>query len=437
MKPSTFIVCCLPLLAACAPDELPPLPPTSDAVVFEGARLIVGNDSAPIENSILVVEDGILSQVGAAGQVEIPDRAARVSLAGKTVMPALIDIHVHVGYRDVIDMTDVPANYTRENVIDHLRRSAYYGAAAVLSMGLDRGDIAFDLRENPIPGAARMLTAGPGIARPNASTGATDRRDVAYGIDTEEEARSAVRELAANNVDVVKIWVDDRGGTVEKLTPELYGAVIDEATAQGVQVAAHIFNLEDAKGLLRANLHGFAHGIRDLPLDDEFMELLVEHPDLFLIPNLPERGPRTDDDLRFAAETLPPEEIAAMRAAQSTFEVDPDELFETQAGNLMAMYEAGVRVGFGTDSDGAGWDAHEELFDMVAAGMTPAEVIVAATSTSAEIIGLDDLGTLEAGKSADFIVLNSNPLEDIANTRDISSVYLRGEAVDRDALRVP
>ena len=120
--------------------------------------------------------------------------------------------------------------------------------------------------------------------------------------------------MAARNVDVVKIWVDDRGGTVEKLTPELYGAVIDEAYAHGIQVAAHIFNLEDAKGLLRENLHGFAHGVRDLPLDDEFMALLVEHPDLFLIPNLPERGPRTDDDLRFAAETLPAAEIEEMRA---------------------------------------------------------------------------------------------------------------------------
>ncbi|MFL2546647.1 MAG: amidohydrolase family protein [Candidatus Rariloculaceae bacterium] len=433
MRFTVFVFFCLPLLSACTPDAGPS--EQSSAVVFEGARLIIGDDSQPIENSVFVVEGGRLSQVGVAGAVTVPDSAARVNLAGKTVMPTLIDLHVHLGYRDIEGMTDVPANFTRDNVIDHLRRSAYYGAAVVLSMGLDRGDIAFELRDNPVPGAARLLTAGPGIARPNASTGATDRRDIAYGVDTESEARAAVRELATSNVDVVKIWVDDRGGTVEKLTPELYDAIIEEADAQGLQVAAHIFNLEDAKGLLRANLHGFAHGVRDLPVDAEFMELLAALPDLYLIPNLPERGPRTDDDLRFAAETLPAEEIEVMRAAQATFEIDPAELFETQAGNLLAMHNAGVTIGFGTDSSGAGWEAHEELFDMVEAGLSPAEVIVAATSTSAEIIGLDDLGTLEVGKSADFIVLNSNPLDDIANTRDIAGVYLRGESVDRDGLR--
>jgi len=430
-----LLLWCIPWLVACAPENSSPLVQSSAAVVFEGARLITGNESAPIENSVFVVEDGKFTQVGAAGDLTPPAGAQRVDLSGKTVMPAIIDLHVHLGYLDVMGMTNSPANFSRQNLVDHLARLAYYGVSAGLSMGLDRGDLPYEVRAETLPGVARLLTAGAGIARPNASTGNADRRDVAYGIDTEAAARAAVRELASRGVDIVKIWVDDRGGTVEKLTPELYGAVIDEARAQGLQVAAHIFNLEDAKGLLRANLHGFAHGVRDLALDDEFMALLAEHPDVFLIPNLPERGPRTDADLQFAEETLPAAAIEAMRAQQSTFEVDPDDLFETQAGNLVRMYEAGVRVGFGTDGDGAAWDVHEELFDMVAAGMTPADVIVAATSTSAEIMDLDDLGAVAVGKSADFIVLDENPLDDILNTRQIASVYLRGTAVDRDALR--
>ena len=112
------------------------------------------------------------------------------------------------------------------------------------------------------------------------------------------------------------------------------------------------------------------------------------------------------------------------------------ELYEVQARNLAKLNAAGVRIGFGTDAGvSVGWNAHAELADMVAAGMTPAQVIVAATRTSAEILRLDQLGTIAAGKSADFIALDANPLDDITNTRRISRVYLRGQEVDRAALR--
>jgi imidazolonepropionase-like amidohydrolase len=430
-----LLLYCLPWVAACSQQEAPP-PATSSAVLFEGARLIIGDESRSVENAAFVVENGRFTQVGTAGEVEPPAGATRVDLTGKTVMPALVDLHVHLGYADIGGMTNSPENYSRDNLIDHLRRSAYYGTAAALSMGIDPGDMPLQLREETIPGAARFLSVGPGIARPNAGPGAADRRDIPYGVTTQQEARAAVRELAAKNVDMVKIWVDDRNGTVEKLTPDLYGAIIDEAHAHGLRVAAHIFNLEDAKDLLRAGLDGFAHGVRDLDIDAEFMALLAERPDLFLIPNLPESGLRSEADLAFFAETLPAEAIERMREELASQEGgDPDERFEVQAHNLARMHVAGVTIGFGTDGDGSGWNAHEELADMVAAGLSPAEVIVAATSTSAEILGLGELGTVAAGKSADFIVLDANPLDDIANTRRIDRVYLRGEEVDRGALR--
>ena len=261
-------------------------------------------------------------------------------------------------------------------------------------------------------------------------------RPIAYGVTTEDEAHAAVRELAAANVDMVKIWVDDRRGTVEKLTPELYGAVIDEAHRHDLRVAAHIFALADAKGLLRAGLDGFAHGVRDMDVDDELMALLAERPETFLIPNLPDSGQRSEDDLGFLAETLPAAEIERLRdQLANRTRSGPSADFQLQARNLIRMKEAGVRIGMGTDGSGAGWNAHEEMADMVAAGMTPAEVIVAATRTAAEILGLANLGTVAAGKSADFLVLAANPLDDIEHTRRIERVYLRGEAVDREALR--
>jgi imidazolonepropionase-like amidohydrolase len=109
------------------------------------------------------------------------------------------------------------------------------------------------------------------------------------------------------------------------------------------------------------------------------------------------------------------------------------EAFAIQARNLDRLAREGIRVAFGTDGSVA-WAPHLEMEDMVRAGMSPADVIVAATGTSAELMRMADVGTLQVGKSADFLVLDANPLEDIRNTRRIASVYLRGVAIDRAAI---
>ncbi len=429
MRAFGLLLCTLPLIAACSPGG-----ESSSAVLYEGALLIVGDRTAPIANSAFLVEDGRFAAVGSAGAVDAPAGAARVDLSGKTVMPAIVDGHVHLGYADVAAMTDTPANYSRDNIVEHLERLAYHGVAAALSMGLDREE-ASGLREETIPGAALFRMAGAGIAMPDAGPGAADRRDVPYGVTTEAEARAAVQELAAAGVDIVKVWVDDRNGTVEKLTPPLYRAAIDEAHAQGLRVAAHIYYLEDATELLRAGVDGFAHGVRDLPVDREFLGLLAERPDVFLMPNLPDSGYLTERDLDFRAETLPESAVERMREqlAARTGPI-PGRSYRLQSNNLLRMQATGIPIVLGTDGDGAGWDAHEEMADMVAAGMTPAEVIVAATSAAAAVVGLDRSGSVAEGYSADFIVLDANPLENIYNTRRIDSVYLRGSEVDRAAL---
>jgi imidazolonepropionase-like amidohydrolase len=401
------------VFVASSPHVTGQAPQATGVMVFERARLIDGNGGPPVENAAFVVDRARVTQVGRTGQVQVPSGAVRVDLAGKTVIPAIIDTHTHLAG-------------TREALIDQLQGKAYYGVGVVMSLGQDSGDLPFQVREEIIPNAARFRTAGRGITMPEPG-----RSDIPYWITSEAEGRKAVQELAARKVDLVKIWVDDRDGKYKKLTPALYGAVIDEAHKHGLRVTAHIFSLEDAKGLLRAGIDAFAHGVRDRDIDEEFVALMKQRPNVVLVPNLPDRGVAAD--LSWLSDTVPAPELKKLQEA-ATDRPPVQQAFGIQARNLAKLNAAGVRIALGTDGSVV-WSQHVEMADMVASGMTPAQVIVASTRNSADLLQLRDVGTVQPGKSADFVVLNANPLDDITNTRRIAAVYLRGTAVDRAALK--
>ena len=420
---STAALLSLSLLAACGGQQetetaavaaSAPQPPAaaSTAVVYEGARVIVG-DGAVIDNATFVVDGGEFIAVGPSGSVDVPDGAQRVDLAGATVMPTLIDTHVHLSRE-------------RDALIEDLRRRAYFGVSAAMSLGQDEGEAVFQLRNEPQgDGLALYRTAGRGLTAPEPG-----RSDIPHWVTTAEEARAAVQEEAALGVDIIKIWVDDRDDQFDKLTPELYGAAIDEAHANGLRVVAHLFDLEDAKGLVRAGVDAFAHGVRDMDVDDEFMELVKANPDFVLGPNLPGRGVATD--VSWLQGQVSDEQFAQLQQQASAENPQAQEAFGIQARNLARMSSEGVTIVLGTDGNSP-WGPHMEMEDMVAAGMMPLDVITAATGNGAAYLRLDDRGTIEDGKRADFIVLDANPLDDITNTRQIRAVYFAGEELDRGA----
>ena len=380
-----------------------------NVTAFEGARIIVGDGSPAIEKGTIVVTGQNITAVGA--NVQVPAGAQRVNLAGKTVMPMIIDTHIHA-----------PDNVA-ENVRD-MKRRAYWGVSAAMSMGTETKDTSLKQRGQDVSGQARILSAGRGI------TGVEKGREqAAYWVANAAEGRKAVQENAAKRPDIIKIWVDDRDHSVPKLTPEIYSAIIDEAHKANIRVTAHIFNLDDGKGLLKANVDAFAHSVRDKDVDDELMALMKSHPNVVVNPNLPGRGVKSD--ISWLQGKLPADEFADVEKGN----VDNGKqaaAFGIQSRNLKRLTEANVPVVLGTDGNQP-WAPHQEMESMAVSGMTPMQVIVASTSRAAAFLRLNNQGAIQAGKSADLLVLDANPLDNITNTRRINAVYHKGQMVNRGA----
>ena len=421
-------VCSLLAVAALSAQS----PTSARPALLEGGRLIFDARRPPLEDAALLVDRGRIVKSGRKGDIRPPAGATRVDFTGKTIIPSLIDAHVHLGYQ--VGLAFAAENFTRETLLDQLNRYAYSGVAAVASLGTEPGDLPRRIRAGQAAGAlagALFLTAGRGIAAPNAGPGTPELKAAAYGVTTEDEARRAVREQVAHHVDFVKIWVDDRNGTVPKLNPSLYRAVIDEAHSHRTRVIAHIFYLDDAKDLARAGVDAFAHLVRDKEVDAELVSLMLQHhvaqmPNIAISENAAHADPPGWLDAPLLHEVTPAAVIDRIRASYARR--PPDAVARAQATyalmerSMAKLMTAGVTMVLGTD-DGAvrdyvyAYTAHRELTLLAHAGMPPARILDIATRGTAEFLRLRDFGTLENGKSADFIVLAANPLDDIAILR--------------------
>ena len=425
-------------------------------VLYEGARLITGDGRELIEGSAFLVENGTITRVGRKGEVTAPAGAARVDLTGKIVMPTLVNTHGHPGFQK--GLTYAGENFTRESIVEDLNRALYFGVAVVQSQGIEKGELTYQIRADQQAGklgGGRLLIAGRGIGAPNAGPGAAAYAGIAYEITTEAEARRAVQELAAKKVDLVKIWVDDRNGRAPRLSSALFRAVIDEGHKHGLKVNAHVFYHTDAVDLVEAGIDGLAHLVRDKEMNAALVASIVKH-NVYVMPNLG-GGERTtyselphwlkDGDPLFTMlqATVAPEVVQRMKNAYAKVEpkavAGARERYGILQRSLAKLSAAGARIVLGSDTGLEdhffGFAEQRELESMVGAGMTAAQVIVAATSRPAEYLKLDKTGSLAVGKTADFLVLDANPLDDITNTRRIAKIYLKGAEVDRAALRGP
>lgn len=417
--------------------------------IFNNVRIITG-DGDVFENGAIVVRGGVILEVGPATTLAIPNDSVSHDLQGKTIIPALVNTHAHLGWEAYGDWGS--QYFTEDNLSDHLYRHAYYGVGTIISTGSDEEDVAKRVKLSQLRGdiGGARYHLSPGMGSPGGGPNPRFTDDPAYwgvhSIADPEQAIQAVRELATAGYRIAKIWVDsrdERRGAGVKLRPEIYSAVLDSASKYDMRIIAHATTLNDHKSLVELGNRRFIHMPYDTDVDDEYLQMVQEN-NVYIVPTLgmvtkrePYYIPAFQDPffydqvsttvLEALASNYTPVDAVLSEAAQ--------QRSNRMANNLLKLKD---HIILGTDAgavgDYFGYADHVELELFVRMGMTPLEAIIASTSRSAEAFGLDNVGSLQAGKVADFIVLDESPLDDIRNTRQIYEVYLRGQRVDRETL---
>lgn len=415
-----FFLCAL----ACKSQERT----TGNYTAYTGATIIDGNGGTPIPDGVLLVRDGKVVAVGTKEDIPIPDDVTRRDVSGKTIMPGIINAHGHVGDVQGIE----GGHYSAQTIQDNLALYARYGVTTVVSLGGDQA-AAVPLRavnDTTATQRARLFIAGEVISGK-----------------TPAEALAVVDKNKAMGVDFMKIRVDDNLGTSPKMTEEVYRAVIKRSHELGYKIATHLYYLDDAKKLLDAGTDMLAHSVRDLPVDAVFIKLIKDKK----VPYCPTFTRELStyvygDTAAFFTDPfflmvydqatfqplLDPARQAKMRDSKSA--ITYKKQLPVAMANLKTLIDAGVPIVFGTDSGiptrFMGYFEHLEMEMMAEAGLTPMQIIVSASKTAAETLGLKEVGTLSPGHWADFLVLDADPLADIRNVRKLEGVYIGGEKVE-------
>ena len=412
-------------MAAAACQGAPEMPEGPPVTALTDVRIIDGTGQAPIENGTILISEGLITAAGAG--VEVPDGATTVDLAGKTVMPGLVNAHGHVQHvTDALPM--------RDDLVRRLQMYANYGVTTVVSLGQQQDDqadvvILRDEQDALELDRARVYTSGPSTR----------------GHQTPDDARQAVNELADRGVDRIKFHMQ---GGANAMSGETVAGLIDQAHTRGLRTFSHIFTLAEAKLVVEGGIDVVAHSVRDQDVDEELIEAMraqnvgyvptltrdlsvfayEETPAYFQEPFFQRGMSVYDDEVAMLSEPEYQQGVRENEQAQSI-----KAALDQATRNLKLLSDAGIQIGMGTDSGVRGnpgrWQGyfeHVEMEMMVDAGMTPMQVLVAATSGAAAVSQLDRVGTIAPGRAADLLVLDANPLDDIRNTRQIDSVWIEG-----------
>ena len=400
-----------------APGESPD---GAGALALVGAQLIDATGAPPVADAVVVVRDGRIVSAGPRDTTPVPDGAETLDLTGKTIVPGLVNLHVH--YRE-----------GPEEIERQFRSQLYFGVTTARSIGSDSPErVAHLLESAGRPDAPRTYTAGLGFSYPGGFNAAGRNAPT-----TEEEARALVRDQVALGVHFIKMWVNEVAEPGLRIPPEIRAAIIDEAVRNGAVPVAHIDDEADGRQLVEAGLRDFLHSTvltfgpgAGVPVDDpdpspEFIQMGLDNgvsftPTLSIVQNrwhFAERPELLDDpELRAAFNTYNPDALAGWDDPARRAEVVDDPAFEDRKAAfrqlldfVKTMHDAGVAVALGNDAGTPnvpfGWGMHHEMELYVEAGLSPMDAIVAATATGAARmppVGEADFGTLESSKVADL-----------------------------------
>jgi imidazolonepropionase-like amidohydrolase len=430
---SFLIVPVVLTLAAFAQTAEPAATSAPKITYIKAGRLFDATSDSVKSKMVIVISGDRIQRVGAANEISVPVGADVIDLSSATVLPGLIDCHTHLGsradrYNPIYDFRDTPFNHAFAAVVN-ARRTLEAGFTSVRDVGSDPF-LAVDLRksisEGLIPGP-RVVASGPAISITgghgdlnNVSPQTRvmmfpDERDYAI-VDGADQMRHVVRAQVKYGVDVIKVLAT--GGVLSKgdspgapqFTLEELKIAADEAHAAGRKIAAHAHGPEGIKNAIRAGFDSIEHASL---VDDEGIALAKEHGTYFVM-DIYNDDYLLGNAIKFGLE---PENVAKEKA-----------LGQLQRENFAKAFKAGVKMAFGTD---AGVYPHgdnaKQFFYMVKFGMTPAQAIRAATSSAADLIGRSkDVGTIEAGKFADIIAVQGDPLADVRALEKVDFVMKDG-----------